>query len=551
MRFLRVVLSVAVLVGGMPFPVAAEAVLPDDTQAAIVDTAQVEEPTIESAAEELQENAQSETAKTATAPEPLNTTIQEEAKEEIPTEPPVKKHPIITEVQTAGTDEFVEIYNPNNEPLPLTGLSLWYRGSGTSVVQLVNLNSVVLQPKAFAVFGHIATTASLVVGFEKASYSLNDTMGEIFISQSASDDVLDKVAWGNVLAVSGYIFDVKPAAAPPKNNSLQRCFLDGEVVFADPRDTSKEFTVYGNDLPTPFVGVACVVPDPPKPVNNCEGIRINEIAANSANQFIELQNATNQDVLLDGCQLQTNRSATKSYVFGAEVITAGAYRIIPINETELTLTKTTSGIVYLLSSDGLVEIDSQAYSNLASDTSWARLDDGTWWQTYAPTPGANNVIQKYLPCDDGYVRNADTGRCNKIAGPTLLTDCGEGKYRSEETGRCRSIPAASVLAACKLGQYRSEETNRCRNIVTASIQKPCKDNQYRSEETNRCRTLPVTNVPESAFAVQPIKDSGMAFIGWWALGGVTLFAAGYGVWEWRQEIRNGVSRFISRISGGR
>jgi hypothetical protein len=231
--------------------------------------------------------------------------------------------------------------------------------------------------------------------------------------------VLDKVAWGNVLAASGYIFDVKPAAAPPKNNSLQRCFLNDEVIFADPRDTSKEFIVYSNDLPTPFVGMACAIPEPPKPVNECEGVRINEIAANSTNQFIELQNVTAQDVLLDGCQLQTNRSATKSYIFGAEIIAAGAYRTILINETELTLTKTTSGIVYLLSSDGLVETDSQAYSNLASDTSWSRLDDGTWWQTYAPTPGVENIIQKYLPCDDGYVRNTDTGRCNKIVESTL------------------------------------------------------------------------------------------------------------------------------------
>jgi uncharacterized protein YcfL len=547
MRFLRVVLSIALLVGCVPFPVAAEGVAPDNVQTVATNTTQVERSTIEGVAEALPESEQPKIGTTETTPATL--IAQEQVIEENPTDSLVKENPIITEVQTAGTDEFVELYNPNNEPLPLTGLSLWYRGSGTSIVQLVDLNSIILQPKAFVVFGHIATTVNPVISFEKTSYSLNDTMGEIFISQSASGNAMDKVAWGSVSAASGYIFDVKPAVVPPKNNSLQRCFLNGAVVFAGPRDTSKEFSVYGNDAPTPFVGMACVVPDPPELVNNCEGLRINEIAANSANQFIELQNSTSQTISLDGCQLQTNRSTTKSYVFGAETLPAGAYRTVPISETELTLTKTTSGIVYLLSSDGLVEVDSQAYVNLASDTSWSRIDDGTWWQTYAPTPGSTNVIQKYLPCDDGYVRNVDTGRCNKIVASEASADCGDGKYRSEDTGRCRTIPVASVLAACKLGQYRNEETNRCRNIVTASIQKPCKDNQYRSEETNRCRNITATHVPESAFAVQPVKDTAMAFVGWWALGGVGVLAAGYGVWEWRREMRVYFGRVISGLSG--
>jgi len=545
MRFIRVgVLIVFAIAQLMPFSaVAAESATSNDAQSAAVDTVQTEESPTESVAEKLLENRQLE----KTAPE--SSVVQEEIIKENATESPVKESPIITEVQTTGTDEFIELYNPNNEPLSLTGLSLWYRGSGAGIVQLVDLDGITLQPKSFAVFGHVVTTAGPVTSFGKTSYSLNDTMGEIFISQSVSGNVLDKVAWGNVSAASGYIFDLKPAVAPPKNNSLQRCFLDDTVVFANPRDTSKEFTVYNNDTPTPFVGMACVIPEPPKPVNSCEGLRINEIAANSANQFIELQNVTRHDVSLDGCQLQTNRSTTKSYVFGAETLPAGAYRTILVNETELTLTKTTSGIVYLLSSDGLVEVDRQAYTNLASDTSWARMDDDTWWQTYVSTPGAANVIQKYLPCADGYARNIDTGRCNKIVTSEALADCGEGKYRSEDTGRCRNIPAASVLAACKLGQYRNEETNRCRNIVTASIQKPCKDNQYRSEETNRCRNLPASSVPESSFAVQPVKDTAMAFVGWWALGGVGALAIGYGMWEWRREIAAYVGKTVGSFSG--
>lgn len=546
MRFARVVFSIVLIVSSMPITAAAEDVAIDEGGTVQFDSGESTAPIAAEPKDDLKIQAQ------AVAPLLVEVTQPRVENSPIPTKTVTLAPAIITEVQTAGTDEFIELYNPNDEPLPLTGLSLWYRGSGASVVQLVDLNSIVLQPKSFAVFGHVVAGAKPTANFAKASYSLHDTVGEVLIGRSASaSDILDKVAWGNVSLVDGYLYDVKSAVAPPKNNSLQRCFLDGTIGISDQRDTSKEFLVYSNDLPTPFVGVACVVPDPPKPVNSCDGLRINEIAANTAEQFVELRNSTDHSVSLAGCQLQTNRSLTKSFTLGDETLRPGGFRTVYIKDTNITLTKTTSGIVYVLSSDGSTEVDAQAYTNLAANTSWARSQDNSWAQTYAITANAENVIQKYLPCGEGYERNVDTGRCNKIVVTALLADCGDGKYRSEETGRCRNVPVASILAACKLGQYRSEETNRCRNIVTASVQKPCKDNQYRSEETNRCRNLPAATVPDAAFAVQPIKDTTTAFIGWWALGGISLLAAGYGVWEWRDEIRNAAIRIASRFSAGK
>ena len=540
MRFLWVVLGIVIAIGSVPLPVFAEETVVTEPLAPVVDEGVIIEP--DPSEDELSDDTDHIVIAPATSTPEVS----------LDDEPTTLQLPVITEVQTAGTDEFIELYNPNAEPLPLEGLSIWYRGSGASVIQLVDLNAATVQPKSFAVFGHLTNATNYVTPFAKGSYSLNDTTGEVFLGRTAvPSDAIDKVAWGNVSASDGYVFDVKPASAPPKNNSLQRCFLNDAIVFANPRDTSKEFVVYANDLPTPSVGIACVIPDPPKSVNHCDGLHINEIAANTVDQFIELQNDNDHDISLEGCQLQTNRSQTKAYTFGTEVLPVGELRVVMIRNTELTLTKTTSGIVYVLSSDGQSEVDMQSYSNLASDTSWARMTDGAWAQTYTVTPTLANVLQKYLPCDDGYIRNDMTGRCNKIVTAAVLADCSEGQYRSEETGRCRSIPVASVLTACKLGQYRSEETNRCRNIVAASVQKPCKDNQYRSEETNRCRNLPAASVPESAFAVQPVKEGAMAFVGWWALGGVGLMAVGYGAWEWRQEIRRFVGQVASYLSAGR
>src|SRR5690606_15418215 len=151
--------------------------------------------------------------------------------------------------------------------------------------------------------------------------------------------------------------------------------------------------------------------------------------------------------------------------------------------------------------------------------------DGVWVYTNRPTPGSANLpsiivdIQNELglaPCPPGKYRNPLTNRCrNIVADASVLAACKDGQYRNPETNRCRKIEA-STLKPCKDGQYRSEETNRCRNILGASTLKPCKDNQYRSEETNRCRNLPgSSNMPEAAFAVKPVAESGTVFIGWW------------------------------------
>lgn len=474
------------------------------------------------------------------------------------TEPVVQKSLQITEVQVSGlcdpvvctgnNAEFVEVFNPNDDELSLEGYQMVYQNSGGTQTVLADFMPMTkLLPKQFALIARNIAPKDVTI-LVATKTALADTAGAIFLRKTlsgASPVVVDRVAWGSM--TTGFYGD-KAAAAPATNKSIQRCFVNSQLREYDPRSTQQEFTVYANELPTPGIGLECEKPVAAPPVNECSGLRINEIGANLAEQFVEVRNTTAGAIELTGCQLQTNRSTAKSFVFAGEVLPAGDLRLVFIKDTSLTLTKTTSGVVYILSSDGLVEVDTQAYTNLVAGTSWSYFDDG-WLQTYVATPGAENIAQKYLPCDEGYQRNNETGRCNKVVIATVLADCGEGKYRSEETGRCRSIPATSVLAACKLGQYRSEDTNRCRNIVAASTQKPCKDDQYRSEETNRCRTIVASSVPDSAFAVQPVKEGAMAFVGWWALGGVSLLAAAYAGWEWRSEVKSGLIRATSFISG--
>lgn len=285
-----------------------------------------------------------------------------------------------------------------------------------------------------------------------------------------------------------------------------------------------------------------------RPVNVCSGLRLNEIGANLTVQFIELANTSDEPLSLAGCQLQTNRSSDVSYVFGDQTLAPGELVTVNIADTKLSLTKTTTGTVYVLSSDGQTEVDARSYENLSENTSYA-LVDGVWQQTFVTTPGAANVYEPYVPCQQGYERNLDTGRCNKITPAATPAPCDIDEYRSPETGRCRKLTTAtsSSLTPCKEGQYRSPETNRCRSAATASSElKPCAAGQERNPDTNRCRKV-VQGDGTAGFSVVDTPASSDQLLSWLAVGGMGMASLGYAAWEWRREVWSGLSGLLSML----
>lgn len=288
----------------------------------------------------------------------------------------------------------------------------------------------------------------------------------------------------------------------------------------------------------------------------------NPSGADAGNEFIELYNADTEPVLLDNYRLAIG---DKQYAFPAgKIISPGAYWTASDTDIGATLANTTGQAVYLLTARGVEVARVPAYTNAPDDASWA-LVDGSWQYSYASTPAAVNQLLREPACQTGYERDDTTGRCRKQVIPVLPAACAEGQYRSELTGRCRTVVAPAVLTPCKEGQYRSEATGRCRSFMTASVggARPCADDQFRNPLTNRCkaiasnddialadcgegrernpdthrcRNIVTASVPSAAFAPVPIKETAKGFVGWWALGGVGMLAAGYGIWEWRREL---------------
>lgn len=274
---------------------------------------------------------------------------------------------------------------------------------------------------------------------------------------------------------------------------------------------------------------------PKTPKNTCEAIRLNEIAANADGQFIEITNQSNGAADLLGCRIKTNRSKTRQYEFDEIELQPSEIYSFEVADSDLLLTKTTKGEVFLLNEDD-EEVDSVAYENLKKDTSWSAFVGEEWRQTYTPTPNEMNIYTQYPPCPVGQERNLVTGRCRNIPVETEPAPCLPDQYRNPETGRCRKYAtlASANLVPCKEGQYRHPETNRCRKIPTETELAPCKEGYERNPETNRCRKV-VTNASAS-HSVEEIDLSEKQFTGWLIISGIGVVAIGVIVWEWRQEL---------------
>lgn len=284
-------------------------------------------------------------------------------------------------------------------------------------------------------------------------------------------------------------------------------------------------------------------------------LQITEIVANARNcspldtaidcrDYVKVYNPTAGDINLSDYRLRNGylgQTSSSSNTFSLSgVIQSGHYAVFSVNVTN------SGGWLWFEDAYGLQRYDNTVteYPDASADSkkghAWAYdSSDDSWKWTSVPTPYNK---PSYFPPPPIEVAKATDG----------LKPCREGQYRSEETNRCRSVVSAlSDLVPCKEGQARNPATNRCRSIVSlANSLTPCRENQERNPTTNRCRNV-VKNVPDAAFSVEPIKETGKAFAGWWALGGVGILASGYAGWEWRREVAGLIRKVISPLSSSK
>lgn len=177
--------------------------------------------------------------------------------------------------------------------------------------------------------------------------------------------------------------------------------------------------------------------------------------------------------------------------------------------------------------------------------------------TARPT-SANAIVSpapKVTVCPEGKYLNPETNRCKSIE-ETLntLAACDEGYERNPITNRCRKIVTTAVktLEPCKEGQERNPVTNRCRSIASAVAELlPCDEGYERNPATNRCRKVLAASTASATTASKFVEHAkGDDWNAWtWALVAVGATGAiGYGVYEWRHELRGFGQQIAAKLT---
>ncbi len=458
--------------------------------------------------------------------------------------------------------KYVEIYNRTNQNVNLAGWKIEYHtGSGVETVGKIFKDEVILA-NGFLVLSNNKMLASVIKFDNNLGLAQND--GSVVLSR-LDGSVADIVGWGN---------NSKSAGSPIKGGVkiVWRCFIDENII--DSKFLSGKNL--NNQEVEPYSRPSCKKPESnpgsklPGELNKCEGLKLNEIASNVDEQFIEIINYGEKTVITTGCKLTVGDSGVRENIGDIE-LNPGEFLTIKIKNTNLKLPKT-KGKVYLLDEAGS-KISSAEYEKLAKSSSWSLIDD-EWMQTFMITENYENIFKEYLDCQNGYERNA-LGKCVKISVPPVESPCPVGQYRHPETRRCRKNEAEKTITPCKDGYYRSEETGRCRSIASAAAKtlKPCPEGQFRNSatgrckkiastddiakecpegfernpQTKRCRKIKSANMPTVGSAAAEVKQVAGATWGWWVFGGVSLLAVGYGVWQWRWEISQFVRKIRERV----
>lgn len=508
---------------------------------------------------------------------------------------------VIAQVQagasSAATQEYISIYNQSDVPIDVTGWCLLYNTSTTKpgcIEASDTYTKVWLLPHSFATFASLDFIAAHQGFKPNASPAfvagLSDSSGELTLLNSQKQ-VVDRMNWSKKADI-GMIYQrmdiIVPEGEQPINNDMSEWGQTWLVL--PPANGIEEIPVYVCPNVGPrltavpegyiedeegncFMDTCLNLPGLQKeaPIGywqdekkgcwlDVPNLQITEVLPNASGvdtgkEFIEIYNPTDTEAQLKQYRISMGMHNEKTYQFpvGA-VIAPYSYKAFSDTNLGLVLPNTTTRL-QLSSSDGQLFSEMQSYENPKDDIAWA-LIGGLWQWTNRPTPNQPNLswyemeagkggasVKEPTPCRDDQYRNPDTNRCRLIESATSSpTPCKEGQERNPVTNRCRNVAGvASTLKPCDPGQERNPETNRCRKVgASSSVLKPCAANQERSPETNRCRKKSTQKLAQEVKDVQSPLLANRT--GWLMAGGALTVAGGYGVWEWRSEIRNGLRR---------
>ena len=191
----------------------------------------------------------------------------------IPLESSATDHLLITEVQIAGqssSNDFVEIYNPGDSSLDISGYKLRKRAkTGSEYSVRVFPEGGVIPANGYFLWANTKDGYNEILGADVASSQTLAKNNSLALLDSEGN-VLDRLAWGSDLENpfgEGAAFPKNPEAG----QSLERKFLNGD--YQDTNDNANDFILNDNPSPRGSGGE----PSPPEPVCQpaeeiCDGV---------------------------------------------------------------------------------------------------------------------------------------------------------------------------------------------------------------------------------------------------------------------------------------
>lgn len=462
---------------------------------------------------------------------------------------------VITELlpasQQSASQEFIVIANNSDEAINVTNMCLVYSSASdatsTTLACLAPPNiqtQLYLRPRAHLVFvsNEFAQYYQSTQPHATFNAGLAGSGGHIKL-QAADKSNLDVVGWGSASQP-----ETQAIAAPPTGKMLQRKTV--EQGFIDTHNNLNDFQSVAMAVPATandalYEEIVEVIPI------NLPELLITELlpdvaGADSGKEFIELYNASDTSISLQGLRLQLGPAFTKSFSLPEATIAPRSYFVLLDTESGLVMPNT-SGSVRIVDAEDRIIAQTDVYTDLGEDVAWA-FANGVWQATYHVTPGTDNSIVPKKPCEPGQQRSAETDRCINPTSPTAILPvaCKPDQERNPDTGRCRKIILPLVATACKAGQTRNPDTSRCKNVASSTQIKLCPAGQERSAETGRCRKAAskVNNNQNVKDVASELLKNNMS---WWMAGMGAVGSVGYAAYEWRRDILNRLGRLRTKL----
>jgi hypothetical protein len=327
--------------------------------------------------------------------------------------------------KTDANDEFIELYNPNDQPFDISGFKLQV---GTSTTyNYIFPEGTKLSAYEFKAFYSSQTNLPLSNTASKVRF-LDPNDSVLAISDTYSN-AQDDTSW--IFAEGLWQWTKIPT--PNSRNVITS--ID-TAVLGNSSSVRPPATISNQKYP-PLV-ITELLPNPKSPQTDAE------------DEFVEIYNPNDKAVNLAGYTLVSGIKDSYKYTIKEGIIETNSYLVFYRPSTKLTLSNT-SGRVKLLAPDGSQVDISGDYATAPDGQSWIYANDKWQWTTI-PTPGKANIFSAPVTKETGKAGNRTNARTNSL-GPSANNP----KASSLHPMILASVGSAVILYA--IYEYRHDLAN--------------------------------------------------------------------------------------------